>query len=177
MYLAVKLHEIKETCNDRHPTTHTNPTTTSAKLFRLALIALGAVSAFVAVNVAFGGLDTLGWQGPTDYVQVTDHDTYLLRDSHAHFYGGVYLGIAVFLIIASSNLRKYRSGLNVVFGVIFLGGVARLTQLEPAVTFGKDLAVSSLLELVGMPAMALWLAAATRRAPAAATAPALASNA
>ena len=152
-----------------------SPSTTSAKLLRVALVALGAVSAFVAVNVAFGGLDTLGWQGPTDYFQVTDHDAYLLRDSHAHFYGGVYLGIAIFLIAASTNLPKYRSGLNVVFALIFLGGVARLTQLEPAVTFGKDLAVSSLIELVGMPAMALWLASATRPArTAGAPAPALA---
>jgi hypothetical protein len=49
-----------------------------------------------------------------------------------------------------------------VFAAIFVGGVARLTQLEPAVTFGNDLAVSSLIELVGVPAMALWLAVATR---------------
>ena len=142
--------------------TDPNPSTTSAKLLRVALIGLGAVSAFVAVNVAFGGLATLGLQGPTDYVQVTDHDAYLLRDSHAHFYGGVYLGIAIFLIVASTNLRKHRTALNLVFAVIWLGGVARLTQLEPGVTFGNDLAVSSLIELVGMPAMALWLAAATR---------------
>ena len=161
------------------PTTHTNPSTTGAKLLRLALIALGAVSAFVAVNVAFGGLDTLGWQGPTDYVQVTDHDAYLLRDSHAHFYGGVYLGIAILLIVASTNVAKYRSALNVVFGLIFLGGVARLTQLEPGVTFGKDLAVSSLIELVGMPAMALWLAVATRspRSTDATTTPVVAAHA
>ena len=48
--------------------------------------------------------------------------------------------------------------------MIFLGGVARLTQLEPAVTFGTDLALSSLIELIGMPAMALWVAAATKPA-------------
>jgi Domain of unknown function (DUF4345) len=157
------------------PTTPTQSSTANAKVLRVTLAMLGAVSAFVAINVAFGGLDTLGWQGPTDYVQVTDHDAYLLRDSHAHFYGGVYLGIAIFLIAASTNLRKYRSALNVVFALIFLGGVARLTQLEPTVTFGKDLAVSSLIELVGMPAMALWLASATMPArTAGAPAPALA---
>jgi hypothetical protein len=136
------------------------------------------VSAFVAFNVAFGGLETLGLQGPTKYFQVTDHDAYLLRDSHARFYGGVYLGIAIFLIFASTNPRKYRGALNVVFALIFLGGVARLTQLEPRVTFGKDLLVSSLIELVGMPAMTLWLAAATKSPrPAGATPPALASHA
>ena len=142
---------------------HTNPSTpTNAKVLRVVLAALGAVSAFVAINVAFGGLETLGLQGPTKYFQVTDHDAYLLRDSHARFYGGVYLGIAIFLIVASSNLRKYRSALNVMFALIFVGGVSRLTQVEPGVTFGKDLALSSVIELVGMPAMAVWLAAATR---------------
>ena len=161
-----------------YPTANPQPSTASAKLLRLTLVGLGAVSAFVAVNVAFGGLESLGLQGPTDYVQVTDRDAYLLRDSHAHFYGGVYLGIAIFLIVASTNLRKYRTGLHVVFAAIFLGGVARLTQLEPAVTFGKDVAVSSLIELVGMPAMALWLAAATRTPRNAdATTPALAAHA
>jgi len=147
-------------------TIHTNSSTTSARLLRVVLVALGAVSAFVAVNVAFGGLETLGLQGPTRYFRVTDHDAYLLRDSHARFYGGVYLGIAAFLMIASSNLRKYRSALNVVFALIFLGGVARLTQLEPGVTFGKDLAVSSVVELIGMPAIAAWVAHATRPDPA-----------
>jgi hypothetical protein len=144
------------------PTSHIRHATASAKVLRGVLIVLGAISAFVAINVAFGGLETLGLQGPTKYFQVTDHDAYLLRDSHAHFYGGVYLGIAIFLIAASTNLHKYRTTLNIVFALIFLGGVSRLTQLEPGVTFGNDLAVSSLIELVGMPAMTLWLAAATK---------------
>ena len=135
---------------------------TSAKVLRVVLVVLGAVSAFVAINVAFGGLETLGLQGPTKYFQVTDHDAYLLRDSHARFYGGVYLGIAAFLIVASTNLHKYRSALTAVFAMIFVGGLARLTQVEPGVTFGKDLALSSVIELVGMPAMAVWLAAATK---------------
>jgi hypothetical protein len=137
-------------------------TSTSARALRVVLVLLGAVSALVAVNVAFGGLETLGLQGPTDYFQVTDRDAYLLRDSHARFYGGVYLGIATFLIVAGTNLARHRSALNVVFALIFLGGVARLTQLQPGVTFGPTLALSSLIELVGMPALALWLAAATR---------------
>lgn len=129
---------------------------------RVVLVGLGAISAFVAINVAGGGLKTLGLQGSTRYFQITDHDTYLLRDSHTRFYGGVYLGIAAFLVLAATDLRRYRSALNVVFGLIFVGGLARLTQLEPSVTFGKDLAVSTAIELVGMPALALWIARATR---------------
>ena len=70
-------------------------TTTSSKALRLVLILLGAVSAFVAVNVAFGGLETLGLQGPTDYFQVTDQHAFAIRDSHAHYYGGVYLALGL----------------------------------------------------------------------------------
>jgi Domain of unknown function (DUF4345) len=146
-----------------HVNTSTQRTTGSNSwVLRSVLILLGIISAFVAANVAFGGLETLGWQGPTKYVTVSDHDAYLLRDSHARFYGGVYLGIGMFLIVASTNLRKYRTALHLVFALIFLGGLARLSQNEPDVTFGSDLAVSTIVELVGMPALAVWVAMATR---------------
>lgn len=134
----------------------------SSNALRAVLVVLGAVSAFVAVNVALGGLETLGLQGPTDYVQVTDERAYLIRDSHAHYYGGVYLALGLFLIYAATNVRRFRPTLYVVFAMIFAGGLARLTQLEPGVTFGADLLPSSLIELVGMPLLALWVAKATR---------------
>lgn len=133
----------------------------NARAFRFVLVALGAISAFVALNVAFGGLETLGWQGPTEYFQVSDPDAFLIRDSHARFYGGVYAGIAAFLILASTDPRKYRQGLALTFVLIFLGGLARLTQLNPDVVFGPDLFVSSLVELAGMPALLLWLGKVT----------------
>jgi hypothetical protein len=112
------------------------------------------------------GLETLGLQGPSRYFQVIDNDAFQLRDSHARFYGGVYLAMAVLLIVASTHLGRYRQALHAVFAFIFIGGLARLTQGQLGVMFGKDLAVSSVIELVGMPALALWLAAATRPTPA-----------
>jgi hypothetical protein len=126
------------------------------------LVLLGAISAFVAMNVAVGGLETLGWQGSTKYFQVTDHDVYLLRDSHARFYGCVYLALAGFLIVAATNLHRHRNGLYMVCAAIFAGGLARLTQMELGVTFGSDLTVSSVIELAGMPALALAIARTTR---------------
>jgi len=135
--------------------------TTNIRAFRFVLVALGAISAFVALNVAFGGLETLGWQGPTEYFHVSDADAFLIRDSHARFYGGVYAGIAAFLILASTDPRKYRQCLAFTFVLIFFGGVARLTQMNPDVVFGPDLFVSTLVELAGMPALLLWLGKAT----------------
>lgn len=151
-------------------TSSTSHSSKNEYALRIVLAMLGTVSAFVAINVAFGGLETLGWQGATRYFEITDHHTYLLRDSHTRFYGGVYLGIGVFLILAATNLAKYRTALQVVFSLIFLGGLARLTQGDLSVTFGRDLTVSTLIELVGMPLLALWLTAINRAAISPATA-------
>ena len=129
----------------------------SKNIFRTILVLVGAISALVSLNVALGGFETLGWQGPTDYFRVTDADAFAIRDSHARFYGGVYAGIAATLIVASRDIVKYRQALSLVFGLIFLGGLARLSQGELDVTFGPDMAVSTVVELVGMPAMWLWL--------------------
>ena len=64
MYLAIKLHEIKETCNAQPP--HRPPAAIDCQRQAAAphAVGLGAVSAFVAVNVAFGGLETLGLARP-----------------------------------------------------------------------------------------------------------------
>lgn len=43
-------------------------TSISSKAFSAVLLVLGVISSFVAVNVAFGGLETLGWQGPRNYL-------------------------------------------------------------------------------------------------------------
>jgi Domain of unknown function (DUF4345) len=140
----------------------TLPTTISARALRVVLVVLGAISAFVAINVAFGGLETLGLQGPTDYVQVTDPAAYALRDSHARYYGGVYLALGLFLIFASTDLPRFRTTLQVVFAMIFGGGLARLSQGDLSVTFGADLMTSTLIELAGMPVLALWVRKVTR---------------
>lgn len=139
----------------------------STNVFRFILVALGAISALVALNVALGGLDTLGWQGPTHDFQATDPDTFSIRDGHARFYGGVYAGIAAVLIAGATDIHKYRQTLSVVFGLIFLGGLARLSQGQLDVMFGSDLAVSSVVELIGMPAMFWWLRRLTAKRPAA----------
>jgi hypothetical protein len=160
---APKYRSLRNTGTDSSTDTSSTSTSVSATkrrsttALRAVLVALGGISAFVALNMALGGLDTLGWQGPTDYVQVTDPDGFSIRDSHARFYGGVYAGIAAMLVIASADIVKYRQTLSFVFALIFLGGLARLSQGELNVMFGPELFTSSVVELVGMPAMLLWL--------------------
>ena len=133
----------------------------SRNIFRFILVAIGAVTAFVALNVALGGLETLGWQGPTDYFQVTDPDAFDIRDSHARYYGGVYVGVAAILLLGATNVGRYRQTLSFVFGLIFLGGLARFSQGQFDVMTGPDMVVSTFVELVGMPLLFVWLRSLT----------------
>ncbi len=121
-------------------------------LFRAILVIVGAVSAYVSINVAFGGLHTLGWQGATDYVTVTDDATYAL---------------GAFLILAATNPQRFRGGLALAFALVSVGGLARLTQLQPDVTFGSSNLLSAVTALVIMPAMFVWLWRTPKVSPAA----------
>lgn len=131
--------------------------TLSRIAFSAILVIIGAVCAFYASNVAFGGLHTLGLQGSTDYFTVTDEATYALRDNHVRFYGGIFLALGLFLILAATNVQRFRGGLYLAFALVFVGGLARLTQLQPEVTFGPSNLLSAIVELALMPALFVWL--------------------
>jgi hypothetical protein len=97
-------------------------------VFRVLLVIIGGVSVYVSLNVAAGGLHTLGWQGSGDYFTVTDDAAYALRDNHARFYGGLFLALGAFL-----------------------------TQMQPEVVFGPSNLLSAITELVVMPLLFVWL--------------------
>lgn len=112
---------------------------------------------FIGINVGFGGILTLGWQGQTRFFEVVDEHSFMLQDSHIRYFGGLYAGIGFFLILASTNLRKYQSSLTLVFALIFAGGLARFTMMRPDIMFGKELIASVLTELILMPILCFWL--------------------
>jgi hypothetical protein len=67
------------------------------------------------------------------------------------------LALGAFFILAATNPRRYRAALLLAFTLMFAGGLARFTQLEPGVTFGPAIIVSALVELVLMPVLAVWV--------------------
>ena len=119
------------------------------------LILLGAVNILIGVNVGFGGIETLGWQGQTRFFEITNEHGFLVQDSHMRYFGGLYSGIGLFLMLAATNLRKYRTALNLVFYLIFMGGLARLTMQRSDIIFSKDILGSIVVELAIMPV--LWI--------------------
>jgi hypothetical protein len=131
--------------------------TFSTRALSTILIVLGLANIVLGINTGLGGLETLGWQGGATFFQITDEHLYLIRDSHTRFYGGLYIAIGAFLIVAATNTRRYRTGLYLVFGMIFAGGLARLSVLRGDVIFDADLSTSLIIELIGMPLLAIWL--------------------
>lgn len=129
----------------------------SSIAFRTLLIVLGALNIFVGINVGFGGISTLGWQGQTEFFEIINESVYLMRDSHIRFFGGLYIGLGLFLLLASTHLRQYQTALKLAFALIFMGGLARLTMLRPDIIFGPDIIGSLLTELILMPILYVWL--------------------
>lgn len=65
--------------------------------------------------------------------------------------------VGLFLLLAATNPGRFRVGLHLVFAMIFVGGLARLSVLRPDVVLNADLVTSVVIELVLMPLLSLWL--------------------
>lgn len=126
-------------------------------ILRVILVLAGVFIIFTGLNVALGGVMTMGWQGTTEFLKVTDEAAFLIRDSHTRFYGGMWVAMGLMFIFATTNLKKYLPILQAMFVFIFIGGLARLGQMRFDVTFSADLIGSVIAELIGMPILFFWL--------------------
>lgn len=136
-----------------------------SKVLRLLLVLLGVVNLFIGINVGLGGIHTLGLQGQTKFLEITNERMYLVQDSHIRFFGGLYFGVGLFLFLAATNLRKYEQGLKLIFALIFIGGLARFSILRPDIIFGKEIIGSLTAELAGMPLLYFWLSRTVKKLP------------
>ena len=132
----------------------TNP---SDIALRVVLVLSGAFVLFTALNVVFGGISTLGWQGAPDFFEVTDDAAFLVHDSHARFRGGFWLGGGLVFFAAAFDLRRFGPALQVVLVLIVLGGLSRFTQPRPEVLLSAEILRSLVAELVGVPLLWIWL--------------------
>lgn len=129
----------------------------SAALFRVVLVLSGAAVIFLALNVALGGIPTMGWLGERPFLAVTDEGQYRLIDNHVRFFGGLFAGLGLLLLFAATDPVKYRQATLLVFAAIFVGGVARFSAPDMSVVFEAEIVNSLAAELVLMPLLAFWL--------------------
>lgn len=99
----------------------------------------------------------MGWAGANDFFLVTDQARFEVRDNHIRFIGAIWAGFGLVLWLSAHNPLKYKQGLMIIFGLIFLAGFARFTAGNPDLVFGPDIVGSLIAELIGMPILAIWL--------------------
>ena len=126
-------------------------------LLRLLLGIVGVVIVFLGFDVAFGGIRTLGWMGPTDFVEIVNSTDFRVQDNHFRFLGGVWIGIGVVFFAGAFALRRLRLVLIVLCGLVFLGGLARLSSFDLRALLSLSVLPSLLAELILFPAIGYWI--------------------
>lgn len=132
--------------------------TTPHYALRAVLGLTGAAIVFLGLNVGFGGIATLGWQGSGSFLDVTDAALYAIRDNHIRFIGGVWLGAGLAMVAGAFALNRLRPVLLGIIGMIVVGGLARFSAGDLGLLTGGAIAPSLVLELVGFPLLGWWIA-------------------
>lgn len=136
----------------------------SSYLLRLVLALTGCAIVFLGLNIALGGITTLGWQGGgTSFVTVADPVQFAIHDNHVRFIGGVWLAVGLVMLIGSIAIQQMRQTLIVMTGMVFIGGLSRFSALDPDVLLSAAIAPSLVLELVLIPLLGLWISKAEKR--------------
>ena len=128
-------------------------------------IVLGLIGLFVAVsglNIALGGITTLGWEGRSDFVTVADQGDFDVQDNHIRFLGGVWVGLGLAYLAAARWLHQLRMTVVVFSGLLFVGGLARLSSGSLSLVLSGSIVGSITAELVFAPLLAWWTLRATR---------------
>ena len=134
-------------------------------LLRSVLALVGAVIVFLGLNVGFGGIQTLGWQGgAVDFFAVTNEPVFAVRESHIRFIGGVWLGLGLLMLAGSVAFQRLRTVLVALTSMIFIGGLARFSGGDVAVLLGGDVGPSLVFEIAIVPLLGLWFTKAERPA-------------
>ncbi len=129
----------------------------STTALKIVLAVFGALVVFTALNRVFGGIPTLGWQGPSDFLAVAKPAEFAIQDSHTRFLGGVWAAVGLAFLLAPLRLQAMRPVLYFLCAAVSVGGLSRFARPDLSVLFGPGVLVSLLLELVLMPVLAMWL--------------------
>ena len=129
----------------------------SSIVLRIVLLAVGAVMIALGLNVGLGGIPTLGWQGSTDFLSVTDAAAFAAQDNHVRFLGGFWLGAGLLMASGAFFLDRLRPTLTGIAAMVFVGGLTRLSAADPALITSAAILPSLAAELVLFPLLGLWL--------------------
>lgn len=125
---------------------------------RVVLALTGCAILFLGLNIALGGITTLGWQGGgTGFVTVADPVEFAVKDSHIRFVGGVWSSVGILMLIGTVAFQVMRQTLIALTAMVFVGGLSRFSVFDPDVLMSAAIAPSFVLELVLFPLLGLWV--------------------
>lgn len=134
----------------------------STTLLRSLIAVIGIAIAFLGLDVVFGGIRTLGWMGPTDFVQVVNPADFAVQDNHVRFLGGVFCGIGLLFVLGALAFSRMKSALMVLCALVFVGGLSRFTSPDLGTLFNMAVLPSLLAELILFPIVGFWIYKADR---------------
>jgi len=126
-------------------------------VLRALLGIIGLAIIFLGLNVGFGGIQTLGWQGAGEFISIVNRDLFEVRDNHVRFIGGVWLGVGLVFLTSAFLFSQLKMTVLVLFGIIFVGGLARLSAMDAALLMGAEIVPSLIAELVVFPLIGVWV--------------------
>lgn len=127
------------------------------RALQMVLILVGLFAIYLGLDFGLGGIKPLGWQGSTDFLEVTDELRYGVQDSNFRFFEGMISAFGAFVIFAVTNLPKYEPTLKLVFASIFVGGMTRFSSGDFDVIFSTDIIIALSVELGLMSILYVWL--------------------
>ncbi|MEM9610495.1 MAG: DUF4345 domain-containing protein [Actinomycetota bacterium] len=128
---------------------------------RGALGFVGVFIVFFSLNMSLGGFETLGWEGRSDFVDVTNQDEFGIQDNHVRFASGVWTGLGLVFLAGTRWLDELRILLVGALVVMAIGGLARLSSADASVITSPDVLTALALELVAVPLLAWWILRST----------------
>lgn len=129
----------------------------STSLLRILIALIGIAVAFLGLDVVFGGIRTLGWMGPTDFVEVVNPSDFAVQDNHVRFLGGVFSGIGLLFFVGALAFERMRVALMFLCVLVFIGGLSRFTSPDLSTLFNMAVLPSLLAELFLFPIVGFWI--------------------
>lgn len=126
-------------------------------LFKLVLMLFALMFIAIGIDKGLGGILTLGLQNQLPFIEVTDATIFSLQDSHMRFFGGLFIGLGLYLLRATRAIEQHQSALQMIFSLVFIGGLSRLSQMDLSLLLNADLIGSVMAELLVMPLLYVWL--------------------
>lgn len=134
------------------------------RLLKAVLFVTGLVIVWLGLNVALGGMATLGWQGATAFFAITDPVTFAVQDNHIRFIAGVWTSVGLLMIAGSLALARMHDVLLALMAMVFVGGLMRVVSGDLDVVLSAEIAPSLLAELVLFPLLGAWIYAQAKSA-------------